>query len=378
MTIRLPLEVLTAIFDEVDDARDLLHIRMASRTLCAAATPFAFRVLSVITTRGSAKNLGQLLDVPDIATHVRGVSYHDTGADRRGRTLKYVRTNAIQELASSFSRIHQLPRLETIDLTFYPIYDHRLGSDGRGRPALQASILGALAASFGVRAPPKLTSLTLHNLRTWELLPLESAPFQTLSVLFDRAPDAWTFSERWCYFWGTLLPRMILAPTQHALTELTLHSDTYISSSTGLSLAGLHFPHLGTLSLRKLIFQPSVGIEPFILRHTATLAQLEILTCGLPHSPLIPAALAQDEEPSSGSGCWDRIWDRFAAELTALVTLHVDLECRYVELGFFWEVDAPESRYAADNAALRRFRMAVAARSEETRGGNSEKESGGA
>ncbi|KAI9453706.1 hypothetical protein BJY52DRAFT_1189402 [Lactarius psammicola] len=351
MTIRLPLEVLTAIFEEVDDSHDLLHVRMASRTLCAAATPFAFRVLSVITTRGSARNLGQLFDAPDIATHVREVSYHDTGADRRGRTLKY-------ELASSFSRVHQLPHLETINLTFYPVYDNLLNSDGRGRPALQASILGALAASFGT------VLMTLRRLQ--------------LSVLSDRASDAWTFSERWCYFWGTLLPRMILAPTQHALTELTLHSDTYISSSTGLSLAGLHFPHLSTLSLRKLVFQPSVGIEPFILRHTATLAQLEILTCGLPHSPFLPAALAQDEEPSSGSSCWDRIWDRFAAELTALVTLHVDLECRYVEFVLFWEVKGHESRYATDDAALRRFRMAVAARSEETRAGNSERESGGA
>src|SRR6266702_2148990 len=89
MIIRLPLEILTAIVEEVDDIRDLCHVRMASRTLCAAATPSAFRILSVITTRGSAKNLGRLFDVPDIAAHVREVAYHDTGADRRGRALNY-------------------------------------------------------------------------------------------------------------------------------------------------------------------------------------------------------------------------------------------------------------------------------------------------
>ena len=88
MTTYLPVEILNAIFEEVDDVRDLWHVRTVSRTLCAAATPIAFRVLSVITTR-SARNLGRLFDVPDIAAHVREVVYHDTGTDRRGRTLKY-------------------------------------------------------------------------------------------------------------------------------------------------------------------------------------------------------------------------------------------------------------------------------------------------
>ncbi|KAI9453704.1 hypothetical protein BJY52DRAFT_804066 [Lactarius psammicola] len=399
MTVRLPLEVLTAIFEEVDDVHDLLHARMASRTLCAAATPFTFRVLSVITTRGSARNLGQLFDAPDIATHVREVSYHDTGADRRGRTLKYVRTNAIQELASSFSRVHQLPHLETINLTFYPVYDNLLNSDGQGRPALQTSILGALAASFSVCTPPKLTTLSLHNLRTSDpsdSSPLESAPFQSvlttlrrlqLSVLFDSAPDPYTFSARWRRFWATLIPRVVLTPTQHTLTELTLHSDTYVGALSGLSLAGLHFPHLCVLSLRKLVFEPSIGIEPFILRHAATLAQLELLICKLPahvnrllpRTPPPSTTHPRDEESSHRPACWERIWDRFAVELTALVSLRVDErpwgsagpECRYVYPGLgttFLEIGTAESRNTADAAALRRFHMTVAARSEEMRG----------
>ena len=89
MTTRLPVEILTAIFEEVDDVRDLWPVRAASRILCATATPFLFPVLSVITTRGSARNLGRLFDAPDIAAHVRKVDYHDTGADRKGRVLKY-------------------------------------------------------------------------------------------------------------------------------------------------------------------------------------------------------------------------------------------------------------------------------------------------
>ncbi|KAH9173971.1 hypothetical protein EDB89DRAFT_646689 [Lactarius sanguifluus] len=382
ITTRLPIEVLAAIFEEVEDVRDLCHVRTACSTFCAIATPIAFRVLSVNATGGSAKNLGQLLDVPDIAAHVREVAYRDTGADKKGRMLKHIRANAIRELASSFSRVHQLSRLETIKLSFYPLYDNLLGSDERGDLAVQASIIGALVTSFSVRGPPQLTSLSLGNLRIWELSPLESPSFQTvlttlrrllLSVLSlsDRLPDVVAFDARWCHFWGTLCPRMILAPTQHTLTELTLHSDAPVGASSGLSLAGLHFPRLYALSMRRFVFEPSVGVEPFVLRHAATLVQLQVLVCKLPKpvdmslssSQSPSTALARDEGLSSGSDGWDRIWHRFAAELTALVTLDVDLECRYVELISLWDIHVPESRYAADAAALRHFHMTVASRS---------------
>jgi hypothetical protein len=87
--IRLPAEVLTAILKEVDDIQDLWHVRMACSTLCAAATPIVFRVLSVTRARGSAQHLGQLLDDPDIAAHVREVCYRDSGADSTGRELEH-------------------------------------------------------------------------------------------------------------------------------------------------------------------------------------------------------------------------------------------------------------------------------------------------
>ena len=89
MTIRLPVEILTAIFKELNNIQDLCNVRLACHALCATATPIAFRTLSVITTRASAQNLGRLFDLPDIAAHVREVSYYDTGADRKGRALNY-------------------------------------------------------------------------------------------------------------------------------------------------------------------------------------------------------------------------------------------------------------------------------------------------
>jgi hypothetical protein len=103
-TIHLPLEILTAIVKELDDVQDLRNVRMACHALCIATTPIAFRTLSVIATKGSAQNLGRLLDLPDIAAHVRELSYHDTGADRRGRVLNYSASSP----PPSHKRYHEL------------------------------------------------------------------------------------------------------------------------------------------------------------------------------------------------------------------------------------------------------------------------------
>ena len=315
--------------------------------------------------------------------------------------VSLVRTSAIRELASSFSRIHQLPRLETIDLKFYGTWHN---SDSKGRLALQNSIIGALAASFSVCAPSKLTSLSMHNLNASVLSLLHSPAFQTvlktlqrleLLMIIDPALGRNAALDHWMYFWG-LCPHIVLFPTQNCLTELTLHSGTYVGSSSGFSLRTLRFPHLRALSLCNLVFDRSVGAEDFILRHAGTLVRLGLLMCKLPFlkneslslSPSTTTTSSQsttatrDEESSDGARCWDRIWDRFAAGLTALVELHVDerrrdpwgnasLECRYVDPGAcvsYWEVNALEPRNAADADALRRFRMIVSARSEKIRG----------
>lgn len=370
MTSSLPFEILTAIFEQVDDVEDLRHVRTASRTLCAAATPIAFRVLSVTSTRGSAHNLGRLFDVPEIAAYVREVAYCDARANGSKSIplpeLRSIKTSAIPELSSSFSRIHQLPRLETINLVFFEVSDEpRHDSDIECRLALQASILGALVDSFSIRVPPKLTSLFLHNLRTWDLTPLESAPFQAalknlrrlrLSMLYDRAHDLITSLNRRVHFWGTLCHPLVLAPTQHALTELTLQSDVSVGASSGLSLTGLHFPYLCTLSLRSIVFEPSVGVESFILRHAATLVRLELITCKLIIN------MESDTRPIY----WAHIWDSFTAELTSLVALHVsesyddsfEPEFRYVRHGrltSYCGMVTPDHVNVADDAARRRL-----------------------
>ena len=299
-----------------------------------------------------------------------------------------VKSNAIHELSRTFSRIHQLFHLETLNLTFHPIKDNQVNSNDTVLLALQVSILGALAASFKVDIPPNLTSFSLHNLRTSDISPLESPPFQNflttlrrlhLSVLFDLSTNPYFSDNQWCKFWITFCPRMILAPMQPSLTELTLHSDFLLGPLSGLSFTGLHFPHLCALSLRNLFLQPSVGVEAFILRHAASLARLELLECKLPAYdtlPLPPSNL--DPAPPPSHYCWDSIWDRFAVELTALVALNIeDPNCSYVS-SYFMIVpfldSVRQSRDATDLAALERFHAVVAARSEEMRRGILRKE----
>ncbi|KAH8986871.1 hypothetical protein EDB92DRAFT_1948889 [Lactarius akahatsu] len=163
---------------------------------------------------------------------------------------------------------------------------------------------------------------------------------------------------------------MVLAPTQQTLMKLTLHSDAPVGALSGLSLAGLYFSLLCVLSMHGLVFELSVKDEPFVLWHTTTLAQLEVLACKLlvptnlpfSNSWSISTALTWNKGLSSRCGNWDRIWDHFAVELTTLVTLDIDTECQYIEPMSLWEVLVPESQYAADAAALQCFHIIVAAR----------------
>jgi hypothetical protein len=290
-------------------------------------------------------------------------------------------------------------------LTFFSFDTHEVDSESRVCLSLQASIIGALAVSFSIRPPSKLISLSLHNLRTSDLSPLVFPPFQTvlktlrrfqLSVLLDFNPYQVTAINRWLQFWGTTFPNVILSPMQHSLTELTLHNKRLLGASSELSLSGLHFLYLCSLSLCKIVFEPSVGAELFILRHAPTLSRLELISCRLPVNRDNEVFLSSSQSLSSSpppsttltgneSGLrpfhWAHIWDSFSAELTALVALHVEEhendrpECvsrfGYVRtswlLLFYSVFFSNENRNAMDAEALERFHMVVVARAKEMR-----------
>ena len=75
--IRLPAKILTAILEKVN-VQDLWHVQMASCTLCTAVNPIVFRVVSVISATGKVQNLAGLIDISDIAVHIREVFYFGT------------------------------------------------------------------------------------------------------------------------------------------------------------------------------------------------------------------------------------------------------------------------------------------------------------
>lgn len=112
---------------------------------------------------------------------------------------------------------------------------------------------------------------------------------------------------------------------------------------------------------------------PFVLQHASTLTRLEILSCTLPLNDEISLSPSDSDSPSTaptpaeessfGPDSWHPIWDRFAAELTTLIMLRVDGPEFLHTSSTLWEIGANEQHDAADVAALRRFRMIVAARS---------------
>jgi hypothetical protein len=137
------------------------------------------------------------------------------------------------------------------------------------------------------------------------------------------------------------------------------------------------------ISLHKLVFEPSVGLESFILEHAVTLTRLELVACKLPiyDDGFVPSSttLARDGESSPRPTYWEHIWDSFAAKLTVLVALHVDersaidhhlgSECRYVcpkITNSYSDMRVPAHVDASDATALQRFYETVAARAEES------------
>src|SRR6266404_2630383 len=87
----------------------------------------------------------------------------DICAPTDGHAVLPVRSSAVDKVACLFSHIHHL---ETINLAFYSSYGDTPDIDSTVSLALQTSVLGALATSYSVRAPPNLVSLSLCNLRT--------------------------------------------------------------------------------------------------------------------------------------------------------------------------------------------------------------------
>ena len=116
-----------------------------------------------------------------------------------------VKPRAINELAELFSRIHQLPRLQTINLSFYPSHENWL------RVNIQTSILGALVADFSIRTLQNLISLSLHNLRPLYLRPSSLPHFKPYCIPYGASNCPFACQNAWTTHAGSTFG----APSAH-------------------------------------------------------------------------------------------------------------------------------------------------------------------
>ncbi|KAI9435286.1 hypothetical protein H4582DRAFT_2079814 [Lactarius indigo] len=174
--------------------------------------------------------------------------------------------------------------------------------------------------------------LSLNSLRVRDLSSFEFPSSQTVPTTPRRLLLS-VLSDPTIPTWGTLYPRMILAATQHTLMALVLHGQTFPCASSGFSLTGLRFPPV----CRSRAFHPAITLPPSRGSRSMNASCLLLFDF-----QSLSTTLFRDEGSRPGPVGWDRIWDRFAAELTALVTLDVGLECRYIKPQY----------HTADTAAL--------------------------
>ncbi|KAJ7450040.1 hypothetical protein B0H11DRAFT_1928423 [Mycena galericulata] len=298
----VPVELLYAIVDEVEETSDLVALRLVSKTIRSIATPKAFRVLTLNDSGTDIRSSWAFcfLQTCDesITSVVREVVFEGDASKRRHYRCeeKKGRRTALKMAISGLSKF---PNLEHLRFEFHGSFQQHSVPTPRGhrRPGhflyylrLQFDLLTALAAS----PPPSLISLTLNNLIAMphEIYEKESFHriFRSLNTLrisvrchLEDSDDFLQMDERLTSqvstFWDASIYNTINSCV--ALRSLALHSDLPVGADRypTLSLAGIYLPNLTSLSLHNFVFpvdlnSPERDVEEFILRHGATLMQL--------------------------------------------------------------------------------------------------------
>ena len=271
-------------------------------------------------------------------------------------------------LESAIATLHQLPRLKSLSLNFWPnwhsVRDHRVVEF----ISRQKKMLGALYTS---EPHPSLQSLSITNLclinpradrhlRSWSNRATFLAQLHDLSITFLSNEEHVQAAE------GDARPvvqgpRDHLPPSHSQLRSLTLQSPRGIFHTHDLCPHSLFYPNLTTLSLENIVLgrpSSSGGMISFILSHKATLQKLELRSC-----PVIISDCSTDS-----LRYWSQIWDRFAKDLSDLTDLTVTHGHFGTGYTMFVEDKELETiilaplRSLADEAALDNFRQVVAER----------------
>ncbi|KAI0040935.1 hypothetical protein FA95DRAFT_1611403 [Auriscalpium vulgare] len=358
----LPPDLLLRIIQLVSPDVQLI-VRTLSKQFCALATPVAFRTLRCLNTPRSATGFLNILDNEDLNLYVQSVVYYDgegarywywygNGGDMDDDDIDFERdvendisdaeldglSDAEQDelfvtLTEAFSRLHTLPSLNAISVTFplgkysfkpdftngilVSAYEGRVASVPELR--IQLGILARLevfatARYFASQGRAPLRSLTIRNLNPYFTRQLSFSPFRrlfegltNLRLCIFTSIDAadGVRIPLLTYFCNDILPSLLRA-SKSTLRSLTLQVDQVLGYHAGLFLGDLHYPRLQYLSLFNILFSDATGTETFIISHARTLRSLVITDCKI-------------DAATKSSLSWSRVYARLGEALTELV-----------------------------------------------------------
>lgn len=363
----LPIELISAVVQDVSAIVDLLHLRSLNRSYRELVTPRAFSKLHIKNSIQSAQNCLQIIGATSLAIHVREVAYDSR--DNECFRLPPDNTdsaNAVSELEEvlthAFCGITALPRIESVVLNFWPSFlCQESGREVCENPFWfinrQLTLLHAI--HHGMKTS-RMTTLSLNNV----ILPtigydfvssLTNSPLShiSVSVVSNAEVSAWSASNNINGSLGALLP-----PSNPTLKSIVLRSPQGAYHSLATRLSSFYYPSLESLVLENIIFDhtPSFdGVEEFVIRHKDTLQRLELQSCAC----YVPDSATDVRQ-------WSTIWQRWAAELTSLTELVVNNgDHRYVLLdadrGYIPHGEVSTLVYEDDSSSLQVFKDRLAA-----------------
>ncbi|KAI0065675.1 hypothetical protein BV25DRAFT_1913131 [Artomyces pyxidatus] len=281
----LPFELLQLIAEHVDST-GLISLRSASRNLCTAVTPLAFRTLEFTNTVKSTNAMLMLLG-SNLHVHIREfvyVQWYEKWGSVSPSPLPPHGEDqqACQNIVLAISQLGFLPMLHTVSLTFSRYCDKETATavvTTSPEEQLQHKIFHTFAALPNI---PTLRSFIAHNISsalglTW----MSSDPgfvafMQGLThVHLSTMAESPVIDNAYVAFYtGGLGP--LLRASADTLTSLTLHSSQDV---LGIALEELRCPSLAHVSLERILFDSGAGPEAFLLAHASTLESLRLSRC---------------------------------------------------------------------------------------------------
>ncbi|KAF8146967.1 hypothetical protein K438DRAFT_1868362 [Mycena galopus ATCC 62051] len=346
----IPMELLLAIADWIEDTAVLVNLRLVSQTFNAVAASLIFRVLSVRDNVRSAERLS-CLQAGNAATRNAVQEIVFQGDPVRGSRWrdKHITGQAGRDAVfAAFSALAKFRNLRILRFEFHAQFRELETTSFPDNPSHFLLLQIGLFEVLATRPPPPLTSLTLHHLIPMPHDIYTTEAFQNLfrslttldiSVLSE---DGLIDSEKspLCDFWEASAPSMLKNSSN--VTSLTLRSRKAVGVWPALALASIHLPVLTALSLYNFVFDPArvaYDVVEFIVRHKATLTQLELLNC---HVYVRRGVCPRP---------WHTVLHRFQQELLGLWSFQMRVGTLSGKLYFYYLFLGPTGYYCFDDGA---------------------------